>query len=216
VTTREGPAARGARRGRFLRQRLSQDLVAAQQGVGLSLTDLARALGVSRDKVTRALRGEPAALTVDFAARLAPLLGLELAASLYPQGDPIRDKGHVALLQRFRRLVAPEVGWRTEVPVPITGDLRSADAWLELHDGGVLIEAETHLGDAQAVERKAFAKARDLGADRVILLLSDTPHNRRIVSEVDVLRERFPVQPRVAMAAIREGRDPGGDAIVFA
>jgi hypothetical protein len=80
---------------------------------------------------------------------------------------------------------------------------------------GVLIEAETRIDDVQALERRISAKQRDLKLGRVILLVSDTRHNREVVAQIPTLRSRFPVSTRACLAALRQGRDPGGDAIVF-
>jgi hypothetical protein len=165
--------------------------------------------------VARAERGEPNALSIDLAARLAAVYGLVLAVSLHPDGDRIRDQAHVALLERFRRRLPPSVKWRTEVPIPITGDQRSADGMMTASFGAVLVEAETHLGDFQALERKAGAKARDIGADRVVLLLADTRHNRALLNGVPAIRERFPIDTRSWFLAINRNVDPGGDAVVI-
>lgn len=78
-----------------------------------------------------------------------------------------------------------------------------------------LVEAETHLGDFQALERRISAKARDLGADRVVLLLADTRHNRTVVREVPGVRARFPIDTKTWFRAIARGEDPVGDALVI-
>jgi len=78
-----------------------------------------------------------------------------------------------------------------------------------------MVEAETHLSDVQATERKIHLKQRDAGMPRVILLLRDTRHNRRILAESPGLRRAFPLTSRQVLAALRAGRDPGGDGIVF-
>jgi hypothetical protein len=78
----------------------------------------------------------------------------------------------------------------------------------------ILIDAETHLGDFQAVERRMGAKARDLGVDRVVLLLADTRHNRMLVNTISAIRERFPVDMRTWFRAFAKGEDPGGDGLV--
>ena len=176
---------------------------------------MARTVGVSPETVIRLERGDPATMTVDLTARVAVVVGLDLAASTFPSGDPVRDRAHLALLARLRARLPADARWRTEVPVPIAGDLRSGDATLAIGHGTVLIEAETHLADVQALERKGAAKARDLGAARLILLLADTRHNREVARLHPELRERFPIGTRVCLAALREGRDPGGDALVF-
>ena len=80
---------------------------------------------------------------------------------------------------------------------------------------GVLVEAETRLYDVQALERRIGAKQRDLGLDRVILLLADTATNRRAVAVIPELARRFPIAARTCLRALAAGDDPGGDGIVF-
>ena len=182
---------------------------------GLSLREVARKVGISVDRLTRAECGDPTALTVDLAARIAPVVGLQLAASLHPNGDPVRDRAQLALLQRFRPRLHPSLSWRTEVPMPIAGDQRSGDGLIGGAFGSVLVEAETRITDLQAVERKTFLKKRDLGADRVVLLIADTPNNRKVLDLHPELRERFPIGTRKCLAALGRGEDPGGDCLVI-
>jgi len=98
--------------------------------------------------------------------------------------------------------------------MPIPGDLRAADGAIELPHVLILVEAETRLTDLQAVERKTMLKARDLPADRVILLISDTANNRRVLQLHPELRERFPTSQRACLAALGRARAPGENAIV--
>lgn len=198
----------------MLRLRLAEELTNARAAAGLSIRELALRVGVGPHRLERAERGDPGTLTIDLAARLASMLGLQLAVSLHPNGDPVRDRGHLALLGRFRARMHPGLKWRTEVPTPITGDLRAGDASIELPNVLILIEAETRVVDLQSVERKANLKRRDLGAERLILLLADTPNNRRVLALHPELRERFPITQRRCLAALGRGEDPGGDALV--
>lgn len=202
----------------MLRGRLCRELSDARRAAGLSMADVAKAVGVSVDTIRRLERGEPGTCTIDLIARVAEVVGLQLAASLHPNGDAVRDRGQLALLDRFRTRLGPKARLRTEVPIPIAGDLRSADAVLDvMGDDGpedVLIEAETHLDDVQLVERRGAAKQRDLGAKRLVLLVADTRHNREVVRQHPELRERFPIGARRALAALAAGDDPGGDALV--
>ena len=50
--------------------------------------------------------------------------------------------------------------------------------------------------------------------DRLILVLADTEWCRRIVRLNDI-ESMFPVPGKVALRALAEGRDTGGDAIVM-
>jgi transcriptional regulator with XRE-family HTH domain len=211
---RESIATLGARRSRQLRQRLADEIARARVASGLSVREVSRIIGVSADRIIRAERGEPGTLTIDLAARIVPVVGLLLAASLHPNGDPVRDPGQLALLSRFQRRISPTAPFRTEVPMPIAGDLRAADATIDLPDAMILIEAETRLTDLQATERRIWLKARDFGADRVVLLVADTPNNRRVLELHPELRERFPVSQRQCLAALARGQDSGGNAIV--
>ena len=182
---------------------------------GLSIREGARRIGVSPETIMRLERGDPSTMTIDLVARVAPIVGLDLAASLHPNGDQVRDRAHLALLGRFRDRLPASVRWRTEVPVPIAGDLRSGDAVVSVSAGDVLVEAETRLGDVQATERKVSAKARDLGADRVILLLADTRHHRTVIRDHPELTTRFPLGTREVLASLRAGRLPNGDGLVI-
>jgi transcriptional regulator with XRE-family HTH domain len=218
MSTRETPASRGRRRARMLRGRMAREIAAARRAAGLSLHAVASASGVTVDTIRRMEREEPGAFTVDLIAAVAEVVGLELAASLHPNGDAVRDKGQLALMDRFRNRLGPNAKLRTEVPIPITGDLRSADGTLAVRaeDGpaDILIEAETHLDDIQLVLRRGGAKQRDLGAKRFVLLVADTKHNREVIRRHPELHERFPVAPRRALAALEKGEDPGGDCLI--
>lgn len=194
---------------------MATDLEAARISAGLSVRELSRRLRVHRERIRRALRGDPAALTVDLLAALAAVLGLELAMSLHPEGEPVRDKGHLALLERLRARLRRGLRWRTEVVVPIAGDRRSADGIIGGPGFEILVEAETHLGDIQALERVIAAKQRDLGIQRVVLLVADTSHNREVIARVGELRRRFPTTTRACLAALARGEDPGGDGLVI-
>jgi transcriptional regulator with XRE-family HTH domain len=194
---------------------MGDDLGELRRARGVSLRAISRELGVSVDRLARAERGDASAMTIDLVARYAAQLGLQLAASLHPDGEAIRDRGHLALLERFRRRLPASVRWRTEVPIPLTGDPRSADGWIESPTASYLVEAETHLGDFQAVERRMSAKARDLSADRIVLLLADTRHHRTLLASVPGIRQRFPVDMRTWFEAIARGHDPGADGLVI-
>jgi hypothetical protein len=121
------------------------------------------------------------------------------------------------LLERFAARLGPIVTWRTEVPIPLPGDLRNADgvATVTTNDFDAIVEAETRLHDVQETERKLRAKQRDLGTTRAILLVADTRHNRRVIAAVPDLQRQFPVGTRSCLAALQAGRDPGADCLVI-
>lgn len=179
---------------------------------------------MSHSAIARRERGEVEGFSIDRAVVIGTVLGLDVRVLVYPTGSPVRDAPHLALIARFRQRVSTRVRFRTEVPVPIPGDLRSADAVIDrflaapgsLDDARtVMVEAETRVDDVQALVRRIRIKQRDLGADRVILLLSDTRHHRMLVRDHPDLLKEFPVAARACLRALGAGRDPGGDAILL-
>jgi transcriptional regulator with XRE-family HTH domain len=215
MPTHDRAIHRGQRRGRQLVLRLGGEYLVARLTAGLSQRQVGRMVGVSHTVIGRIERGEQRTLSIESAAKVASVLGLALSVGLYPAGPPVRDRAHLALIERLRVRVSPDLRWRTEVPVPIAGDLRSADIVINGRSFGILGEAETRLYDVQALERRIGAKQRDLALERVVLLLADTATNRRVVASLPELARRFPVSARACLRALAEGRDPGGDAIVF-
>ncbi len=69
------------------------------------------------------------------------------------------------------------------------------------------VEAETRPRDVQALQRRVALKRRDdPGIEHVILLLSDTRHNRQLMRDHgEALRADFPGQARELLAALRAG-----------
>jgi len=205
---------RGMRLGRRQRQRAGEELRRARLAAGLSQRAVGQVVGLSHSAVGRLERGELQRVTVDRIAMMATVLGLDLRIGLYPSGSPVRDAAHLALIDRLRQRVGTGLRWRAEVPVPLPGDLRSADVVIDSPNVDEMVEAETRLDDLQALERRVRLKQRDLGVLRVILLIADTRHNRSVLGAHPELVARFPVTTRACLAALRDGRDPGGDAIV--
>jgi transcriptional regulator with XRE-family HTH domain len=214
VPVRESIASLGSARSRQLRQRAADDVRTARLEAGLSRRELSARVGIDRRWLARMERADPAALTIDSIARVAPALGLTAAIGLFPDGSPVRDRAHLDLLRRFVSRIPQGLPVRFEVPVPIAGDRRSGDAVISVANEAILVEAETQLYDIQAIERRAGAKARDLGIERVILLVADTVHNRRVIREVAPLRLAFPVSTRAALARLRSGEPPPANALV--
>lgn len=180
----------------------------------MSSRDLGRLTGISHTQVIRIERGLAPHVDIGVIARMGSALGHELAVAIHPVSAPVRDKAHVALLRRFAKRLHKSLRWRTEVPIPIPGDRRSADAVASAATFDAVIEAETRLHDVQATQRRLRSKQRDLNA-RAILLLADTRHNRAVIDAVPDIREQFPIQTRACMAAFARGEDPGGDCLVI-
>lgn len=155
-------------------------------------------------------------VTLEDLAVACQVVGLDLVLKTYPSGLRIRGAGSLALLGDLRVLLPRSARWQTEVPIEIPGDQRSWDAVIGLDAIRIGVEAETRLRDIQAVKRRVSLKKRDGGVDRVILLVRASRSNLTVVRNLGAdLRANFPVDSKTAVAALRAGRDPGGDALVL-
>ena len=206
----------GAARARDILARLMAEARAARLAAGLGQDDVAAALGISRSQYSRMERGLSPDISINRAARLFAVLGQELSVRAFPAGDPIRDVAHTALLERLRARCHRSFRWRTEVPLPIPGDLRAWDATAVCPTCRIGVEAETRLRDIQALDRRLALKQRDGGMDRLVLLVLDSRSNREVVRAYgDLLALRFPVQGTRAMELLGAGVDPGGNVLVL-
>ncbi|MGK2851933.1 MAG: XRE family transcriptional regulator [Candidatus Limnocylindrales bacterium] len=188
----------------------------ARQSAGLSQHALGAAVGLTASEVGRFERGDLQDVGIDRLCRMAAAVGMTVSLRLFPAGDPVRDAGQMRLLDRLRGHVPPGSRWRPEVPLFGRDDARAWDAVIDGTGCVDAVEAETRFVDTQATERRIALKMRDdPTVAHVILLLADTRLNRRTPAEVrESLRATYPIDGRVALARIAEGRCPGGNAIV--
>lgn len=187
----------------------------ARLASGRTQLEVARQLGVSEAWVWRAERTGGSTLTALQLGRLLAASGARLHLAAYPGRYRLRDTPQIRLIQRF---VGELNGrWRVEVEAAVgpSGDLRAVDLVLT-GDGRVAVDAFSRFRDFQAQVRPSIAKQRDGGFDRLIILAGATHANRAALSEArDLIREAFPVDTRTAMRALRDGRLPAGNAIIF-
>lgn len=213
------PAAeRRADRGRRQAQRtlvtLGEELRQARVTAGLSQRQLAAASGARQALVSLVERGQATRASVLVLATLFAVLGQRLSVRPYPDGSPLRDEAHARLLARFRDRLPAGATMRTEVPVGIPGDGRAWDAEVGMDGARCTVEAETALGDLQAVDRRIALKMADGQVDHVLLLVADTHRNRRVLREFrHLLVDRYPLDTRAIMIALRAGRCPGASGI---
>jgi transcriptional regulator with XRE-family HTH domain len=216
MPTRETRSDRGREVGLRLRIKIARELRDARRSAGLSQSAAGAAADMSHGQVSRVERARLEHMTIDQLARLSTSLGLDLVVRTYPAGDPVRDVAQLRLLERFHERISENWRWRSEVPLPITGDRRAWDAVLGHAGVTIGVEAETVLDDVQALERRLALKRRDGLLDHVVLLLARTTRNRVALAAVGPgLREAFPVEARAMLQALRDGRDPGGSGIVM-
>jgi transcriptional regulator with XRE-family HTH domain len=195
---------------------LGRELRQARLGHDLSQATSAAAAGISQSSWGRIERGEAMGVSLVGLTRALAVVGLTLQLRAYPEGSALRDRAHLALLERLRLSLGPGCQWRTEVALPNPGDRRAWDALIALAGRRIGVEAETRVRDAQELQRRLSAKRRDGGVDHVVLLLSDTRHNRAFLRSAGPgFRADFPVDGRTALHHLGAGTDPGGSAIIL-
>lgn len=200
----------------WLRTDAGRELRLARHNAGATLAAVGARLGWSKAKLSRIERGMSRRVTVEDLVLAGAIVGLRPSLRFYPAARPIRDIGQVTLLAALTARMHPRWTHRHEVPMPHAGDLRAADQVSTIDGCRLMIEAYRRFTDAQAQVRAARAKQRDIGAERLLLLVEDTNANRRAVrAALDALRPSFPVPARSFLAALAAGMDPGGDAIIL-
>ncbi len=199
----------------WLRADAGRELRLARHISGATLQQVADRVRSSKSTISRIERGRSPSVTLEQIVLVAASVGLRPSLKFYPTQRPIRDQGQLELLGALTTRMHPSWHHRHEVPMPRTGDLRAADMVSSIPGCRIVIEAYRRFADAQAQVRAARAKQRDLGADRVVILIEDTRINRRAMAAALELEQSFPVPPRTLLAALGAGRDPGGDAIIL-
>jgi transcriptional regulator with XRE-family HTH domain len=213
--TRESARDRGQRQARALVYSIGQELRQARIAAGLSQAHVARAAGLWQSRISKTERAEPPFARVDELALHCAALGYRLASKAYPEGSPVRDAPQLDLISGLRAIVSNVFRWRTEVGLDIPGDRRAWDVWLD-GPGVVAIDAETRIGDMQSLQRKLELKLRDSGSPRLVLVVSDTQHNRRVIREHRAaLASTLPLDTREVLAALRQGEVPRANGIAF-
>jgi transcriptional regulator with XRE-family HTH domain len=202
--------------------RIGAESRAARVSAGLSLAVVGDAVGLSRSQLSRIERSLAPSATVVQLVRIGAVVGLDVRVRAYPGADPLRDVAQIRLLDRFRRRLSANVTFRTEVPLPIVGDQRAWDGWIDGLSGhtgetrGLAVEAETRIADLQAQSRRLVLKMRDGGADDIVLIAADTRANRSAIAAAqNAVTELFPISARRALTALAAGVHPGGSALVL-
>jgi transcriptional regulator with XRE-family HTH domain len=215
AANRTSPLHEATIQANWLLQRLGTELRLARVAAGLSQATVASRIGTSKAQVSRIERGKVVGLAVAAIARQAAALGLRFSAQLYPGARRLLDAPQLALLGRLQARIGAAWTWALEVPMPQPRDLRAVDARVSNGTCTIVIEAITRLSDVQAQVRAAQLKRRDLGATRLILLISDSNANRRAIAEArPMLAEAFAMATRQILATLASGADPGRDCVL--
>ena len=182
---------------------------------GLTLREVAAAIGSSASEISRRELGRSTRLTGEKLAVHAAAIGLRLSVNLWPVGGGVRDAAQARHVAAFVARVGRT--WRVllEAPIRIAGDLRAVDVLLIRGEVRIVVEVITRLADLQAQIRAAQLKARDIGATRLILVVAGTHNNRQALQATrGSLADAFDLDTRRVMADLARGADPGRDSIV--
>lgn len=216
MASRERPVDRAQRIGDASLLRLGHEIRAARAARGLSLAQVAAAVGISRAEASRIELGRAPRVPFIAIVRLAGAVGFDLSAKLYPGPATIRDGSQVALLDDFARHLHPSLRWDLEVPLPIQGDLRAWDGLVRGREWRFAVEAESSPRDGQALVRRIQLKFRDGDVDGVLLVLRDTRTTRDFLELAEPeLRSFFTETTRGTLNALRRGARPLGNGIVI-
>jgi transcriptional regulator with XRE-family HTH domain len=195
---------------------IGRELRVARLTSGRTQREVGAALGTAASHVSRVEHGLLVRFGIRDLCRHAAVVGLKPWIKLFPAYSQPMDRPQLALFTRFRERIGTRWQVIVEVPVPIAGDLRAADALLIGPTVRIMVEVITRLADFQAQLRNARRKQRDIGAERLILVVAGTTTNRRTIRDVGAAAiDAFPVGTRAALQALAEGTDPGADALVL-
>ena len=217
MPARQRPGDLGAEDARRIGSSIASELRVARLAAGLSQAVAARGAGMSASQWGRVERGVLEQASTEQLCRAARALGLVVSVRLYPDGAPVRDAGHLALIERFEARLRPPLRLRREVALPIPGDRRAWDGVVDGDARPFFAEFETHLHDIQATDRRIELKLRDdpRGAV-VVLVVTRSHHNRRVLAEHrEALRSRLPLDGGAVLRAIGDGRCPAASGIVM-
>lgn len=215
VTSRRRPVDIGSERAQRLIAEAGREIRHARQDRDLSMRSVGAAIGRSEAHVSRVERGLLRSVSVYDLARLHAVVGLELSIRSFPGGAPLRDAGQQAVISSLCSLLHPSLGWSTEVPMPRPGDQRAWDIVIRGHTWRAGVDVETGPRDGQALTRRTLLKQRDSDVDVAILVLPTSDRIRRFLREAgEQLRSSFPTPGQQALNDLREGRHPGGNAVI--
>lgn len=192
-----------------------RELRLARIRCGRTQREVGAAAGRSASYISRVERGRVRRVRLPDLVVIAAAVGLKLYVKTYPGGRRPVDAAQLGLLAEFNQRLHPRWQRRIEAVIPMPGDIRAVDELICTEVCSCATEAVTRLADVQAQVRAARVKQRDIGADRLIMLIRGSHANRRMLHEAGpVLLESFPIGTRQALRSLAAGRDPGGDCLI--
>jgi len=216
MANRQSVMRESARLGAWVLRDVGRELRVARLTSGRTQREVGALIGTAASHVSRVEHGLLVGFGIGDLCRHAAAVGLKPWIRLFPAYSTPMDRAQLALFARFRERIGPAWQVIVEAPVPIVGDFRAADALLIRPSVRIMVEVITRLADFQAQLRIAHRKQRDIGADRLILVVAATTTNRRTLRDVSAAATAaFPLGTRAALRALADGTDPGADALVL-
>jgi transcriptional regulator with XRE-family HTH domain len=217
MPTRERLVALGTSRGRRQALQFGDELRHARLAAGLSQAGVAAATGLAQQTISRYERAIPPYPDFVQSAVAARVVGLELSVRCYPAPGQLRDAPHIALIQRLLARLDPRIRHRLEAAIR-PGDLRAWDVLLTIGAVRVGVIAETRIRDLQALLRRERLKQAeaDVRVDHLLLLVSNTRHNRTALAEAGAaLTAAFPLGTRAVLTRLGRGEAPYANGVVI-
>lgn len=209
----------GTRRADRWRRELGEEFRDARVRLGLSQREVAEAARIDRADYSRIERGKLARLSIGNTCRIGAVLGLDVSVKVFPGGRSIRDGGQATRLKKFLECIGDPLRFRLEMPLPARGDRPDQRAWdvmLFGHNERTGVEFEARLYDIQAQLRRFRLKQRDDPVDHLLIVVADTPANRRVLAEFsDLLVESPRLRTDTVLKLLRAGRHPPTGLIVL-
>ena len=194
---------------------VASELRDARLAAGVSQATVARAAGISRSTLSRLEREQLADPTFTTVCRVARALGLGPSFRFFLARAPVRDAPQLSLLARFAAVLGTPLRLKREVPLPVDG--RAWDAAITGSDGQAFVEAESHLNDVQAFQRRVALKVRDDPRARIVILAltRSAYHSVLLAEHREALRAQFPLDSAAVLTELRAGRVPKLSGVVL-
>jgi transcriptional regulator with XRE-family HTH domain len=220
MASKETRLQRGRRRGQESLSRSLKELVEARRTLGLSQRAVAAQQGISQAQLWRIETGRDSSVSFVRLCEIASLLGYDVSLGLHPNSDPIRDAGQQALGKRFDALLSKAWSVADEVLLPNPGDKRAWDKVLRLTGAEprhvVGADLESRIYDIQALVRRTRERERDGGVDEILIVLSDSAHNRRTAPDLAAaLGAAYSTQGADIRRALRRGTQLPGSGVIL-
>lgn len=216
MSVRRGPVELGDEDARRVIADMATELRTTRVALGLGQPAVARAAGISSSQLSRLELGRLEDPSISSVARVGRALGMSLSMRLYSAGGAVRDVGQQRMIERFALLPAAPLRIAREVGLPIRGDLRAWDATVSDGKALAFVDAESRLGDMQALERRLQLKLRDDPRGTIlVLVVARSRHNKEVLGhEREALRALLPLDGPAIARALRAGRLPAASGLI--